>query len=308
MKAVPTITHIPAEQDLRASYLVTPSMCGHNSLLIGRIGDWTWQLVGEACDVDVLRARTADGQPTYLSFCYYRVVGSRRFHLRTPGFGDRLSVRSQVYSLGSSQSVVTLHEVRRTESAAGPLTATEFFRFPDPDCLYVEHYNRWVSRTATESNRDLVRASPVSSRHDRLPTLDLELSPRLPFRRGLTTGTPRAEPLAAADSLRLTFPVDITRDLNGAGLLYFASYFSLVDRAVLAWWRHQGRSTASFLARITLDQQLCLIGNADADTMLSVDVSGVGAGGVNRLDVRITEEHSGRMIAVCALDIVLEEQ
>lgn len=303
------MAHAPAEQDLRISQLVTPSMCGHNSLLIGRMGDWTWQLVGEACDVDVLRARTADGQPTYLSFCYYRVVGSRRFHLRSPEFGDRLAVRSQVYSLGS-ESVVTLHEVRRTEPAAGPLTAAEFFGFPDPDCLYVEHYNRWVSRTETESNRDLVRASPVSSRHDQLPTLDAEHSPRLPFRRGMTTGTPRADPLAAADSLRLSFPVDITRDLNGVGLLYFASYFSLVDRAVLAWWRRQGRSTASFLARVVLDQQLCLIGNADADTMLDAQVSGTGAhhDGIERLDVRITEEHSGRLIAVCALDIVLEEQ
>jgi len=306
---VSAVAHATAEQDLRASHLVTPSMCGHNSLLIGRMGDWTWQLVGEACDVDVLRGRTADGQPTYLSFCYYRVVGSRRFHLRTPEFGDSLAVRSQVYSLGS-ESVVTLHELRRTAPAAGPLTAAEFFEFGDPDCLYVEHYNRWVSRTDTASNRDLVRASPVAARADRLPTLAAEHSPRLPFRRGLTTGTPRAEPVTAADSLRLSFPVDITRDLNGVGLLYFASYFSLVDRAVLAWWRRRGRSTASFLARVVVDQQLCLIGNADADTVLTAQVSGAGPGtnGVERLDVRLTEEHSGRPIAVCALDILLEEQ
>src|SRR5262245_15505691 len=70
--------------------LVRPSMCGHNSLLIGRIGDWTWDAVSLLCGTDVLRARDASGAATYLSFYYLRIRGSRALHLRTPSFGDYL--------------------------------------------------------------------------------------------------------------------------------------------------------------------------------------------------------------------------
>ena len=311
--SIPTSAPVDLESDSAvvgqvACHLVTPSMCGHNSLLIGRIGDWTWQLVGDACDVDVLTARNAEGQPTYLSFCYYRVVGSRRFHLRSPEFGDRLDVRSGVFSLGS-ESVVVLHELRR-RGPGGPLRTepvdpAEFFRFDDPDCLYVEHYNRWVSRGESGSNNALVQSSPAGFRHKHLPSLPTPYSPRIPFRRALTTGTPRAAPFEVVDRCGLRFPVDISRDLNGAGLLYFASYFSIADRALLSMWRHQGWDTTSFLDRVVLDQQMCLQGNADADTMLAVEVSwGNVADGSRPVEVTVTDGDTGRAIAVCALELL----
>lgn len=286
-----------------AEHRVTPSMCGHNALLAGRIGDWTWDLVGDACDVDVLTARNADGEPTYLSFCYYRIVGSRRFHLRTPEFGDRISVRSAVYGLGS-QSVVTLHELRGSLPPASSIEPAEFFRFADPDCLSVVNYNRWVSRGTTGSNTGLVRSAPPGFRHEHLPPLPADFSPRQPFRRALTTGTPRETPFVAVGETRTVFPVDITRDLNGAGLLYFAAYFAIVDRAVLAMWRRLGRDTDSFLGRVLLDQQLCLLGNADADAVLTAHVRWSSVvDGRRAVDVTVTEDATARPIAVCALDI-----
>lgn len=301
----------PALVSRTACHLVTPSMCGHNSLLIGRIGDWTWQLVGDACGVDVLTARSADGRPTYLSFCYYRIVGSRRFHLRSPEFGDRLDVRSGVFGLGS-ESVVVLHELRRhgpgIRTRTDPVDPDEFFRFDDPDCLYVEHYNRWVSRGAAGSNNQLVQSSPAGFRHEHLPSLPGPHSPRIPFRRALTTGTVRTEPVDPVGRCALRFPVDVTRDLNGAGLLYFASYFSIVDRALLEMWRRLGLDTASFLGRVVLDQQMCLQGNADADTILAVEVGwGAVTDGRRPVEVTVADGETGRAIAACALD-VLEPQ
>src|SRR5262245_57714685 len=80
--------------------VVRPGMSGHNSLLVGQIGDWTWDAVTTVCGTDVLRARNPAGTPTYLSFYYYRVRGSRPFHMRTPTFGDELHVASQLYDFG----------------------------------------------------------------------------------------------------------------------------------------------------------------------------------------------------------------
>ena len=55
--------------------VVTPAMCGHNSLFAGRVGDWTWDAVSAACDVDAYRAHDETGVPTYLSFHYVRIRG-----------------------------------------------------------------------------------------------------------------------------------------------------------------------------------------------------------------------------------------
>jgi probable biosynthetic protein (TIGR04098 family) len=138
-----------------------------------------------------------------------------------------------------------------------------------------------------------------------LPRLDPVHSPREPFRRALTTGTPRPVPTRTAGTLALSAPVDAARDLNGAGLLYFASYFSLVDQALLAMWRHLARSTTSFLDRVVVDQQMCLFGNADADTVLDTEI-GWGPGerpGREQVDVAVFEHGTRRPIAACSLDL-----
>nr|WP_218893099.1 LnmK family bifunctional acyltransferase/decarboxylase [Streptomyces sp. 1331.2] len=160
--------------------LIRPGMCGHNSLFAGQVGDWTWDAVGEACGTDVLRARSAAGTPAYLSFYYYRVRGSRRFHLRSPAFGDELHVASRVFGFGS-ESVLTLHRISRSpEAAAEPIEPEGFYAFADPDSLYVENFNRWVSRTAEGSNEGLARSSPPDFRYRHLPVVPEEYSPGTP--------------------------------------------------------------------------------------------------------------------------------
>ena len=56
--------------------VVTPAMCGHNSLFIGQLGDWTWDAVGASCRIDPYTAADADGNPAYLSFAYFRVTAN----------------------------------------------------------------------------------------------------------------------------------------------------------------------------------------------------------------------------------------
>ncbi|MEV6118584.1 LnmK family bifunctional acyltransferase/decarboxylase [Streptomyces sp. NPDC052109] len=288
---------------LRRTVRVRPGMCGHNSLFAGQIGDWTWDAVAEVCGTDVLRARDASGAPTYLSFYYYRVRGSRRFHLRSPAFGDELHVTTRLFGFGS-ESVLTLHRISGDpRAAAAPLEPEDFYAFGDPDSLYVENFNRWVARGTQGTNASLVRSSPPDFTHEHLPTLPEKFSPRHAYGRARTeltfldhgTGRPGAE-------LVVDYDVDPSRDLNGAGLLYFASYFSIVDWALLRLWRRLGRDDRSFLDRVAVDQQLCYLGNADAGRPLTVTLRHwPGPDGEEAVDVVLRDRDGGRVLAVCSL-------
>ncbi|HEX6969590.1 MAG TPA: LnmK family bifunctional acyltransferase/decarboxylase [Micromonosporaceae bacterium] len=298
--------------------VVRPAMCGHNSLLLGRIGDWTWDAVAAVCDTDVLRAFDPSGAPTYLSFYYYRVRGGRRFHLRTPSFGDRLHVTSRVFGFGS-ESVLTLHRLARTPAGERspdpddirPIDPDEFYRAGDDGHLYVENFNRWITRSDAASNEGLVRSSPIGFRHSHLPRLPDRYSPRLACHRARTRltfvddETQPSEP--SGEPFTVDYPVDASRDLNGVGLLYFATYFSIVDWALLRFWQQLGGDVRSFLDRIVVDQQLCYLGNADAGTVVRVTVrrrSRDASPDLNVIDVVLRDRASDRLLAVCTLQLL----
>ena len=150
--------------------LVTPAMCGPNSLFIGQLGDWTWDAVGTSCQVDPYTAVGGDGDPAYLSFAYFRVRASSGLCAEQLTFGDRLRIRSKVLSCGGD-SVLTLHQVRLDDEIPGQDTAgrvacdeEEFFRYDTPGCIHVENFNRWIQRSGRGTNHGLRRAAPPASR------------------------------------------------------------------------------------------------------------------------------------------------
>ncbi|MGH9281207.1 MAG: LnmK family bifunctional acyltransferase/decarboxylase [Acidimicrobiales bacterium] len=283
--------------------VVRPAMCGHNSLFVGHIGDWTWDAVSEVCGTDVLRARNRAGDPTYLSFYYYRVRGSRRFHLRTPTFGDRLHVTTRLFDFGS-ESVLALHRIGL--SAGLPSFEVDDFYAPAGDgCLYVETFNRWISRRErSDSNRDLVKSSPADFEHAHLPRLPERYSPRDACRRARTDLTFSPDTVAGP-AFVTEYPVDLTRDFNGVGLLHFAAYFSIVDGALLRYWRHLGRSDRSFLDRVVVDQQLCYLGNADSDCVVESTVVPRHAASDEVYDVVLRDRDDRRVLAVSTLRLLV---
>lgn len=309
---------------VRRLLTIKAGMCGRNSLLVGQIGDWTWETVSEVCGADVYRAYGAGGQPSYLSFYYFHIRSGQALQPDALTFGDRLEVTSRVFGFGS-ESVLTLHRLRLAgpegERAAGPeanddagLDPEEFFVAPRPDCAYVQNFNRWISRSRPDSNEALVTSSPPDFEYRHLPALPEQFSPRLACGRARSTGTffdpghdPGWDPLVR--DYEVQYPVDITRDLNGVGLLYFASYFSILDGALLKLWRHQQRPDRAFLDRAVLDHKLCYLGNANFDSVMRIRLSTWR----NRADhyletwnADVTDQASGRPLAVCTLRVRLE--
>lgn len=279
--------------------LVTPAMCGHNSLFIGQLGDWTWDAVGASCGVDPYTAVGPEGDPVYLSFAYFRVRADSGLCAEELTFGDRLRVRSKVLSCGGD-SVLTVHQVSR--DGAGPAAAPGtdgFFRYDTPGCIHVENFNRWIQRSDHGTNHGLRRATPPGFRVDHLERVPDAHTPRRVWSEARKTAGfgAKGEP-APEMRLALTYQVSASRDLNGVGLLYFASYFSIVDWAVLSMWRALGRPAESFLRRLVLDRQLCFLANANADDVLDVEVAARRDGaGADVMDVTM-RHRDGSLLAV----------
>ncbi|MBO3744810.1 hypothetical protein J5X84_01930 [Streptosporangiaceae bacterium NEAU-GS5] len=299
------------ESTVTRTATVTPGMCGPNALFVGQLGDWTWETVSDLCDVNAFDARNPDGLPTYLSFYYFHIRASRDMHVHGLEFGDRVEVTSRAFDFGS-ESILVLHQVR-PEGEQGPVDPRRFYRFDDPKCVYVENFNRWITRSRPGSNEDLVTSSPSGFRHDHLPRLPAAYSPRLAYHNARTQGTfldgPPPGRVPLAPPITFEYAVDPSRDLNGVGLLYFASYFSIVDWALLRLWQRLGRDVRSFLGRVVLDQQVCYLGNADAGSVLRIAVDSWRKPGVPGDElVNVVLSDRGRTIAVSTLHVLCRQE
>ncbi|CAM5497383.1 hypothetical protein SANTM175S_08190 [Streptomyces antimycoticus] len=219
--------------------VVAPGMCSGGSLIFGQIGDWTWEAVAAACHTNVHAARTSEGQPAYLSFYYFHVRGGDVVHPHGLTFGDELQVTSRVFQFGS-QSVITLHRLAPAGLglADAPLDPAELYEHPHPDCLYAENFNRWIARSRPSSNRRLSQVAPPDFAYSGLPRLPNAYSPRTLVGRARETGSfySSGPPglLAAGPAHTSEYALDVARDLNGAGLVYFASYFSIFEHGAAA--------------------------------------------------------------------------
>ena len=289
---------------------VKPTMSGHNSLFVGQIGDWTWDTVAALCGTNVFNALNASGEPTYLAFYYFHLKSSATIHTTSLTFGDQLEVVSTPFNFGS-ESILTLHKIRKgwgAGDAPEPIDIEEFYDSPNDKCLYVETFNRWVSRSREKSNQDLIRSSPGDFQYEHLDCLPEKYSPRKicglarihnTFHDGQST-----QYVAAVDGFHADYHIDITRDINGVGLVYFAAYFSIIDGALLKLWKHLGRNSQSFLDRIVLDQKLCYFGNADIDSHLDMTLKSwtkTGEAGHEVYNVVVQDRESARVIAVSTL-------
>lgn len=291
-----------AGNSLRRQVMMKPSSCGPGNQLVSRIGDWTWDAVSHACHTNVFDARDGEGRPSYLSFYYYHLEGDPDFHLHRPRFGEVLLVSSTCYAFGT-ESVLTVHRLTMPVEPAGEdaVTAEEFHGRRRPGCLYAMTVNRWVRR-GQSGNVGLCAASPVDFSSGHLPAVPAAFSPRPGYdraRRNLAFDRrPGFEERAA-----FTFPydVDASRDLNGAGLLYFASFFAMADKGLLAHWAFLGRDRHAFLRRKVVGQRLLYLANADPGTRLFLHFSSSAAPFApdeEQVGVTIRDAEAGTILAI----------
>lgn len=293
--------------------LLKPAMCGPSALFLGQVGDWTWDAVSEACQTNVFSAHDERGTPAYLAFYYYRVRASAAFHVGALTFGDWIEVRSNVFGFGS-ESVLTLHEIRPSSGGpldSAPLDCVEFYERPRRGRIYIENFNRWITRSVAKSNDGLMVASPPEFRFEHLPALPQQYSPRPIFSYARENRTFLSGAAAEAKHrIQFEYAIDASRDVNAVGLVYFASYFAIVDGAILRLWRALGRDEASFVERVVSDRQICYLGNAPVDAVLEVDAVlrlPANDAGSEIFDVTLRVRGGARLIAVSTQRISRKE-
>jgi probable biosynthetic protein (TIGR04098 family) len=293
--------------------VVSPGMCSGGSLVFGAIGDWTWEAVAAACRINVYAARTATGQPAYLSFYYYRVHGGKVVHPHGLTFGDKLQVSSRVFHLGT-QSVLTLHRLAPADLCLPetPLDPAEVYEQPHPDCMYAENFNRWITRSRPGSNHGLAEVVPPDFLSADLPRLPNQFSPRSIVGKARQAGgfcIPTPPGFAAIGPDRsFEYALDVVRDLNGVGLVYFASYFSIFDTALLRSWHLLGRDDSQFLQRRVIDQKMGYFGNADPGAVFRITVRTLRSAsrpGIEIADMLLRDSITGQLLAATAVEIAL---
>lgn len=279
MSSISAVGAMPQLLDGHSLYrrvMVTPSMCGHNCLFLANVGDWTWDAISTMCHTDVFREKNEAGQPVYPSAFYLRVCAGPAIQMHHFTFGDIVDVVTTVFNFGT-ESMLVLHRIGRAPQDGAPPSKgdpLEFYERRDDDCLYLEFVNRWIARSRSTSNEQLVKSSPerVATKH--LPVLPDRYSPRRSYdiaRRVETfhdVASPDYEPVVEEYSVDYT--IDAARDLNGVGLVFFASFNSIIDSGLLKLWRHLGRDVPSFVNRVVRDRQLCLTSNAEIDSTLQL--------------------------------------
>jgi len=254
--------------------LITPAMCGHNSLFVAQLADWTWETVSTTCGTEMYREKNGSGLPTYLSFFYLRMLAGPSVQMHQFTFGDVIDVVTTAFNFGT-ESMLTLHRIERAPrdgTRPRPVDPIEFHERRDENCLYVESLNRWITRSRPSSNEALVKSSPEGIVTSHLPVLPDRYSPRLSYDVARKVGTfhdlasDDYEP--AVDEYTVDYTIDAARDLNGVRLVFFASFVSIIDSGLLKLWKHLGRDVQSFINRVVRDRRICYIANAEIDSTL----------------------------------------
>ncbi|WP_207946750.1 LnmK family bifunctional acyltransferase/decarboxylase [Actinomadura sp. 7K507] len=244
-------------------------------------------------------------------FYYYRVRGGKAVHPHGLTFGDELRVSSRVFRFGR-RSVFSVHRLAPADLdlADTPLEAAEVYESPHPDCMYAENFNRWIARGRPDSNRGLVEVVPPDFTSAHLPRLPDHHSLRTLVGRARETGgfcvpAPRGFAVAGPEHT-FEYALDVVRDINGAGLVYLASFFSIFNTVLLRLWRSLGRSDEEFLRRHVIDQKVGYFGNADPGAVFTITARrwrNADLPDIEIADMTLRDSSTNRLLAATAIEI-----
>ncbi len=180
--------------------------------LLKECGDRHWRLLGELAGATGAGFRDETGAPVYAAFC---AVSAERLMLDAFAEHDALEIQSSI-ERSSRTRFVSRHALSRHGAPAGEIELlSAFVRRTEPG------RNRSIARVALDGFPEVEPAQP--------PGRALRLAAHL--RADRWSAHMGFERDGARPLVRTTIRPCPSQDFNGAGLMYFASFQSLADRA-----------------------------------------------------------------------------
>jgi len=222
-------------------------------LMLKYAGHFQWQAIAAAAGLPLSTLRTTSGGEVYASFYYIEIIVPDDAPLESFRLDDTVRF---VVALRSFKNVAFEGRLNfdRPERVGD---ASPFIRFAN------------IFITPEKGNSRLRVAPPAQADFHELPPLPNEENPYHLTRAASESGTLGLldEAWLPVTSYEHRYPIDVDRDTNGAGLVYFANYVAFMDTA----------------ARLALDdgaperslrhRRIAYYGNADVHDTLTIAVT-----------------------------------
>jgi len=219
-------------------------------LLLMHAGHYLWQSIASAIGRPLSELRTLSGGEVYAAFFYIE----ERIPESTPieSFGLDATIRFSI-ALRSFKNIAVegLVSFDRVEALGDTASTHPFIRFGN------------IFITPVQGNSELRVAPPANADFSAIPPLPNDANPYQLTREAKETGSlgligdtwPRI-----GDVFDFEYDIDVDRDTNGAGLVYFVNYITFMERAERAMFeaRLPSRGERSLTHRRT-----AYYGNAD---------------------------------------------
>lgn len=234
-------------------------------------GDRHWQALARLYGRAPQHWSDDAGRRVYAAFGYLRLTGAR---LSQATEGRMLTIDSETHAIGRAQAW-SRHRVSCVGNAIGCLDLVSVF----------------VGRSDGVSNRSVQRVD-LGAVEAPAPMAAESIQARA---KALRAEALRLRP--CGDAPVAHFAPCPRGDYNGAGLLYFASFTALVDRAM---WQ-MGRLS---MHDMVLERECAFVGNLDLGQSLCVSLIEERVDGdVRRLSVRLTAASDERTLALMRLHV-----
>lgn len=268
---------LDAEGNLHFPLEVGMPLTGRNNLgetpLLKLVGDLRWKHVELFSGVPSKELCDDTGERLYATFFYVEVNFPEFSPMANFGENDKIHVVSSIRSSGGAVLDGYHWLVREPDSA---LTLTE--DSPKLGIPYVRTSNIFVKML--QGAEWLKRSKPCQPGFQSVPSSDTPPSTaeacRLANERGSFEDHPEGWILINRDLVQCHYDIVPDRDLNGAGLLYFANYCQILDiceREILGTALPLKFEEAIIDKRTTIRRQMAFLSNASQSDRIRVTAS-----------------------------------
>lgn len=222
-------------------------------LLMKYAGHFQWQSLAAAAGLPLSRLRTTAGGEVYASFYYIETIVPASAPLESFRLDDtvRFTVALRAFKNIAFEGRLNFDRPERLGDASPSIRFANIFITPE------------------KGNSRLRVAPPAQADFRELPPLPNEENPYHLTRAASESGSLGLidDAWSVVSERRHRYPIDVDRDTNGAGLVYFANYVAFMDTA------ERLALEGAAPERSLRHRRIAYYGNADVADTLSIDVS-----------------------------------